>query len=152
MGGENSGLFTPPALGERGHRSLARRFVSPRHRIEAARKLRQVASSGPEATPARIRGAASFFMPAQTWPGMAPVAVAIDQARGGLADELAERQTRHGLVGENPSKQAWDAPDSCERCQTTAALPIATSAARSKGPAEQYQECLEEGRCHGEQE
>jgi hypothetical protein len=93
MGGENSGLFTPPALGERGHRSLARRFVSPRHRIEAARELRQVASSGPEATPATDRWRSMVLYAGPDMAGHGAVAVAIDQARGGLADELAERQT-----------------------------------------------------------
>ena len=32
QGGENSGLFTPPDLGERGHRSLVRRLIAVRRR------------------------------------------------------------------------------------------------------------------------
>ena len=96
MGGENSGLFTPPALGERGHRSLARRFVSPRHRIEAARELRKVASSGPEATPATDRWRSMVLYAGPDMAEHGAVAVAIGQARGGLADELAERQTWTG--------------------------------------------------------
>ena len=94
MGGENSGLFTPPALGERGHRSLARRFVSPRHRIEAARELRQVASSGPAATPATDPWRSMVLYAAPGMAGHGAVAVAIGQARGGLADELADENSR----------------------------------------------------------
>jgi hypothetical protein len=81
MGGENSGLFTPPALGERGHRSLARRFVSPRHRIEAARELRQAASSGPEATPATDRWRSVVLYAGPDMAGDGAVAVATGQAR-----------------------------------------------------------------------
>src|SRR2546430_5290050 len=60
------------------------------------------------------------------------------------------------LKPSSKSKQtACDAPDGCarvfcSRSHTTAALPIATSAARSKGPAQQCQECAEDERGRGE--